>query len=272
MSSPSDALLPESIASIGGGQMAEAILRGLIASGLAPGAALVADPDPKRREFLAKELGVRTTADNREAARNAEVVLLAVKPGQLEAATAGLLDVAQPLYLSILAGRSLHDLEAAVGPRVARAMPNTPALVRAGVSALAPHPSLSPAETDRLAAILSAVGQVVSVPEAALDAVTGLSGSGPAYVYLVIEALTDAGIREGLPAATAKLLASETVAGAAKMVRDTGEHPAVLRQKVMSPGGTTAAGVAALEQAGLRSALLAAVSAATRRSRELASS
>lgn len=154
--------------------------------------------------------------------------------------------------------------------RVVRAMPNTPALIGAGISALASDSGAGAEDLERAGVVLGAVGDVVRVPERLLDAVTGLSGSGPAYVYLFIEALCEAGIREGLPASVARDLAVQTVVGAASMVRETGEHPALLRERVTSPGGTTAAGLAALEQGGLRAALLAAVEAATARSRELA--
>jgi pyrroline-5-carboxylate reductase len=150
-------------------------------------------------------------------------------------------------------------------------MPNTPALVSAGISAICGAPDLPAADLDRAEAVLSAVGRVVRVPEALLDAVTGVSGSGPAYVFLFIEALAEAAVREGLPPAIARELALETVLGSARLARDTGEPPEVLRQRVTSPGGTTVAGIAALEAGGLRAAIAAAVRAATARSRELGS-
>jgi pyrroline-5-carboxylate reductase len=148
-------------------------------------------------------------------------------------------------------------------------MPNTPALIGAGITAVASDSGAEPADLERACAVLRAIGEVVQVPEAALDAVTGLSGSGPAYVFLFIEALTEAGVREGLSSATARALALETVLGAARLAAESGEHPAVLRERVTSPGGTTIAGLAALEDGGFRAALFAAVRAATQRSREL---
>jgi pyrroline-5-carboxylate reductase len=262
-------MLPERIGAIGGGNMGEAFLRGLIRAGAKPEKLLAADPDPARRSALERDLGVRTTASNADVASASELVLLAVKPDKLESAAQGLPREGGPLYLSVLAGRTLASLRRALGPRVARAMPNTPALIGAGVSALAVPADLSDTDARRAEAVLRAVGEVVRVPETALDAVTGLSGSGPAYVYLFIEALVDAGVREGLPAATARQLAAATAVGAARMVAESSDHPAQLRQRVTSPAGTTAAGLAALEQAGFRAALLAAVRAATARAKEL---
>ena len=261
--------LPERVGAIGAGNMGEAFLRGLLRAGLEPERLIASEPDARKREKLEGELGIRTTTRNEEVARNADLVIVAVKPDQLEAATRELPRTGGPLYLSILAGRTLRSLERCLGPRVVRAMPNTPALIGQGVSALAVPAGIADADVHSAEAVLGAVGDVVRVSESALDAVTGLSGSGPAYVYLLIEALADAGVREGLPGATARRLAAATVAGAARMVAESGEHPAILRERVTSPGGTTAAGLAALEQGGMRAALLAAVRAATSRSREL---
>jgi len=263
--------LPKRVATIGAGQMAEAILRGLLQAGMEPGQLVASDPDAGRRAHLQRELGIEVLADNHVAASQAEIAVLAVKPYQLEAVAGLLPQDPGPLYLSILAGRSLDDLRRQLGPRVARAMPNTPALIGAGVSALAVPDTLEASERERLEAVLKAIGRVVLVAEPALDAVTGVSGSGPAYVYLMIESLTDAGVREGLPADVARTLAAETLCGAARMVLETGEHPALLRERVMSPGGTTAAGIAALERAGLRAAVHEAVHAAAARSREISS-
>lgn len=261
---------PESVGTIGGGNMAEAILRGLLRAGHDPARLCASDPVPERREHLARELGIRTTDSNPQVASEAEVVVLAVKPQQLEAALGGL-PAHGPLYLSIAAGTPAQKIRGWLGARarVVRAMPNTPALIGAGISAIASD-GAEAEDLDRAEAVLRAVGEVVRVPEALLDAVTGLSGSGPAYVYLFIEALCEAGVRQGLPDDVAHELAVHTVVGAASMVRDTGEPPALLRERVTSPGGTTVAGLAALEQAGLRDALLEAVAAATARSKELA--
>lgn len=263
--------LPKTVGTIGAGNMAEAILAGLLRAGLAPEQLIASDPDAARRERVQSRLGVRTTARNADVAEAAELAVLAVKPAHVAAAARDLPRERGPVYVSIVAGTTLARLRALLGPaaRVIRAMPNTPALIGAGITALAEDPESDPHDLDRAAAVLRAVGEVVRVPEPLLDPVTGLSGSGPAYVYLFIEALTEGGIREGLPAAIARQLAVETVAGAARLVREAAEHPAVLRERVTSPGGTTAAGLAALERGGLRAALLEAVRAASARSREL---
>jgi pyrroline-5-carboxylate reductase len=262
--------LPKTVGTIGAGNMAEAILRGLIRAGMAPESLSAADPDAARRRVIAA-LGVRVTASNAEVAHASELVVLAVKPQQLEASAASLPRDGGPLYLSIVAGATTAALRhlLGAGSRIVRSMPNTPALIGAGITAVASDSGAEPADLERACVVLRAVGQVVQVPESALDAVTGLSGSGPAYVFLFIEALTEAGEREGLSSATARALALETVLGAARLASESGEHPALLRERVTSPGGTTIAGLAALEDGGFRAALFAAVRAATQRSREL---
>ena len=265
--------LPRSVGTIGAGNMAEAILRGLLRAGMAPDALHAADPAVERRQRM-RELGVRATESNLEVVQASELVVLAVKPQQLEAAAATLPRDGGTLYLSIVAGATsaaLHRLLGA-GARVVRSMPNTPALIGAGITAVASDTGAEPADLERACAVLRAVGAVVQVPESALDAVTGLSGSGPAYVYAFIEALTEAGVREGLPVATARALSLETVHGAARLALDSGEDPARLRERVTSPGGTTVAGLAALEHGGFRAAILAAVRAATARSKALGKS
>jgi pyrroline-5-carboxylate reductase len=262
--------LPRAIGAIGGGQMAEAFLRGLIAGGHPPAELIAADPQPARRAHLQSELGIRVTADNAEVAARVDLALLSFKPGQLETAARGL--DTRPLFVSILAGRTLADLRGVLGPkaRVIRAMPNTAALIGEAASALAAPPELAEADVELAEALLRKVGDVVRVAEPLLDGVTALSGSGPAYAYVFLEALTDAGVREGLDAATARRLATQTLFGAAGMARRTGEHPALLRERVTSPGGTTIAGLAALDAGGFRAAILAAVGAAAERSRTLA--
>jgi pyrroline-5-carboxylate reductase len=261
----------ESVGTIGAGNMAEAILVGLVRSGLRPGALLASDPDAGRREHVSTQLGVRTTTDNAEVARACDLVVLAVKPQHLESAAATLPRDASPLYLSIVAGVPVARLAELLGPqaRIARSMPNTPALISAGISALAGAPGLTNDDLERAEQVLAAVGRVVRVPEPLLDAVTGLSGSGPAYVYLFIEALTEGGVREGLPPDVAHELAVETVLGAARLVRESGDPPALLRERVSSAGGTTLAGLAALESAGFQRAICDAIAAATARSKEL---
>ena len=262
--------LPKSVGTIGAGNMAEAILRGLLRAGLSGEQLCAADPDPERRRVV-RELGVHACESNAEVAQRAEVVVLAVKPQQLERAAHTLPRDGGPLYLSIVAGATTAALRRMLGAgaRIVRSMPNTPALVGAGISAVASDGGAEPADVERACAVLRKVGEVVQVPESALDAVTGLSGSGPAYVFLFVEALTEAGVREGLGTEVARALALETVYGAGRLARETGEHPAILRERVTSPGGTTSAGLAALESGGFRAALLAAVRAATQRSREL---
>jgi pyrroline-5-carboxylate reductase len=261
----------KSVAFVGGGNMAEAIARGLLAAGMRPEQLRAADPLESRRSWLASQLGIRTSAENAAVLEGADVAVLAVKPQHLGAALASLPPTTRPLFLSIVAGATLASLRAQLGAdaRVLRSMPNTPALIGAGIAALAVEPGADAADLARGEAVLGAVGRVVRVPESLMDAVTGLSGSGPAYVYLFIEALADAGLREGLPLATARELATWTALGAARMLAESGESPAALRERVTSPGGTTIAGLAALEEAGVRSAIFAAVRAATQRSREL---
>ncbi|NRA03501.1 MAG: pyrroline-5-carboxylate reductase [Myxococcales bacterium] len=266
-----DRRLPARVSSVGAGNMAEAILRGLIRAGADPDGLSAADPLPERRELLSRELGISTTASNAEVVRNADLVLLAVKPVSLAEATAELPGAPGPIYLSIVAGATLETLAQLLGPRarVVRAMPNTPALIGAGISAICGSTGLPPEDLDRAEAVLAAVGRVLRVPETQLDAVTGLSGSGPAYVYRFVEALTAAGVHQGLAPAQARELAVETVCGAAGMLQETGEDPAVLRARVSSPGGTTLAGLSALETGGFADLVSEAVEAATRRSREL---
>jgi pyrroline-5-carboxylate reductase len=261
--------LPKSVGFVGAGNMAEAIIRGLLAAGLPAAQITAADPVESRRAALAGTLGVRTTDDNAAAAA-AAVTVLSVKPQHLASACATL-PASGGLFLSIVAGATSATLreQLGAGARIARCMPNTPALIGAGITALASDTGVVEADLELAEAVLRAVGRVVRVPEAQLDAVTGLSGSGPAYVYLIIEALTEAGVREGLPAPVARELATHTLLGAARMVDESGEPPAVLRERVSSPGRTTIAGLAALERGGLRAALFEAVRAATSRSREL---
>ena len=253
---------------IGGGVMGEAILSRLITEKVyAADAVVVSDPQPQRREKLQQQYQVQVTAHNQTAAQ-APVLLLAVKPQILDLAVADL-DAAN-LVISILAGVSLSRLEAAFpGQPVVRAMPNTPATVGAGMTAIAPGKMVEPQHLDQSRAIFEAVGQVVEVPESLMDAVTGLSGSGPAYVAIMIEALADGGVAAGLPRTVARQLALQTVLGTAQLLHHSELHPAELKDKVTSPGGTTIAGVAQLELAGFRAALIEAVRAATERSQEL---
>ncbi len=260
---------------LGAGAMGEALIGGMRASGVAPERLRAADPDPRRRERVGAQLGIETTADNAEVVRQSDVVIVAVKPGLVEAVLGDLADAAaaqQPLWISIAAGVSLARLEGALpaGARVVRAMPNTPALVRAAATAFVANANATAADREVARALFECVGLVWEADaERQLDAVTGLSGSGPAYVFLFLEALGDAGVRAGLPRDAAYRLAFQTTLGAAKLALESGEHPGALKDRVTSPGGTTIAGVAELERAGFRAALMAAVDAAARRSREL---
>lgn len=254
--------------------MGSAFAKGLIAAGLVDAASLtMADIDAARLGTLASELGVNTTSDNASAVRGADVVLLAVKPGLVPTVLSGVSGEikAGQLIVSIAAGVKLQSIESALpeGASVVRAMPNTPSQIGAGATGFSRGKAVTDDQAGVARTIFDAVGISVEVPEKSLDAVTGLSGSGPAYVYLMIEALSDAGVRVGLTRAVSIKLAAQTVMGAARMVLETGEHPAHLKDRVTSPGGTTIAGIDALESAGFRSALINAVKAATKRSEEL---
>lgn len=267
---------------IGGGVMGEALLSRLIAQKIyQPSDVIVSEPQAQRREVLQQQYGVEVTGDNSQAAQVTEVLLLAVKPQILDTiisdlAALSLGDSTNPdsevIIISILAGVPLSKLESAFLHRpVIRVMPNTPATVGAGISAIASGQAVKPDHLKLAQQILAAVGEVVEVPEYLMDAVTGLSGSGPAYVALMVEALSDGGVAAGLPRAIASKLALQTVLGTAELLQQTGMHPAELKDRVTSPGGTTIAGVGTLEQAAFRSALIEAVKAACQRSKELGS-
>jgi pyrroline-5-carboxylate reductase len=253
--------------------MARALAGGLVNAGLVkPEQIIAADPvADARQQLLSQTPGSKGAPSNRELVEQSDVVVLSVKPQHLAAATSGLSPVANgKLVVSILAGVRLAKLaDALPGARLVRVMPNTPALVGQGASAFAVGPNATNADGELVSALLSAVGRAIRVDECLLDAVTGLSGSGPAFVYVAIEALADGGVRMGLPREIALALAAQTVKGAAEMVLATGDHPAVLKDRVASPGGTTIAGLQELENGGLRAALIAAVEAATHRSMEL---
>ena len=256
---------------VGGGRMGTALVGGLVAGGWDAGSVAVVEADADRRTALAEILpGVMVTATPMAA----DGAVVAVKPGDGEAACRALASTGTSRVLSIMAGVLLERLEDWLGPTVAvvRAMPNTPALVGARVSALAGGRGAGEADVAWAEEILSAVGRVVRMAEVSLDAATGLSGSGPAYVFLVAEALIDAGVGVGLDPEVSRTLAIGTLAGAARLLVETGENPVALRSQVTSPGGTTEAGVAKLEANGLRRAFDEAVTAATERSREMSRS
>ena len=255
------------LAVVGGGKMGAALVSGLLASGWAKAEELlVVEPVADRRDELAAAHPGLAVA---EGASPAEGAVLAVKPGDVEAACRALAGTGR--VLSIAAGVRLSKLESWLpeGTAVVRAMPNTPALVGCGAAAIAAG---SAADDDTMAwaeEVLAAVGKVERVGEALLDAVTGLSGSGPAYVFLVAEALIDAGVAAGLPRAVSESLTVQTLLGSARLLAESGERAESLRAAVTSPGGTTAAGLGALEARAVRAAFLEAVAAATRRSEEL---
>jgi pyrroline-5-carboxylate reductase len=255
---------------IGGGRMGGALLEGLLAAGWAePSDLAVVEVDPAARDELAQRHPQLLVRDRPVTAADA---LVAVKPHLVAEVCRSLATVGAGRVLSIAAGVTLAVLEAELPPGtpVVRAMPNTPALVGAGAAALTGGTAAGPADVEWSAGILRAVGEVVVVPESQLDAVTGLSGSGPAYVLLFLEALVDAGVTSGLPRPAAESLARATLLGTARLVVETGASPTELRAGVTTPGGTTAAGIRVLEQRALRAAVIDAVAAATERSRQLA--
>lgn len=256
---------------IGAGQMARALASGFVAGKLVDSARVVAaDPFPEAgQQFTQSVPGSRVLASNAAVVAEADVIVLAVKPQMIADVMAELAST-DKLFVSIIAGTPLATLSAGLKTaRIIRVMPNTPCLVGAGAAAYALDSGATPADGDLVGKLLSSVGIAFELSERLLDAVTGLSGSGPAYVYTMIEALSDGGVRAGLARPTAAALAAQTVLGAAQMVVSTGEHPGVLKDRVTSPGGTTIAGLQVLERHGVRSALIDAVEAATNRSQEL---
>jgi pyrroline-5-carboxylate reductase len=264
----------QTVAFIGAGNMAGALIRGLIGTGTVPADRIVAaDPDRARLDALGSELGVRTAEDNAQALRSADVVVLATKPQVFPSVLPALGASLRPdaLVVSIAAGISTKIIEGSLpaGARVVRTMPNTPALVGVGATAIAGGKHATDADLALVETLFQSVGLCVRVPESQIDAVTGLSGSGPAYVFAMIEALRDAGVREGLSEETSLQLAAQTVLGAARLLFEQNEPPETLRERVTSPGGTTRAGLDALEASGFAEVLAGAVRAATRRSNEL---
>lgn len=263
----------DTVACIGVGAMGEALVGGILQAGLVDKRdVFVADADESRRHRVAEAYGV-VAASNRDAAAQAKTVIVAVKPAIVPAILKEIGGVLRPdaCVVSIAAGVPLSTVESRLpsGAAAIRAMPNTPCLVRAGAIALAAGAHATDAHVRRAKALFEAVGTVVTVAEELMDAVTGLSGSGPAYAYMFIEALADGGVHAGLPRDVAMQLAAQTVLGAARMVLETGRHPGELKDMVTSPAGTTIAGVKVLEEHGLRAAGIRAVDAASRRSREL---
>lgn len=266
-------MLEQRIGCLGYGNMGQAILEGLIAAGYAPERAIVCDPDPGRREAAAQR-GVPLAESPAALAEDAEILLLAVKPQQMQEA----LDAARPamhggaLYISIAAGLPLRWFEERLPPqaRVVRVMPNTPSLVGAGAAGIAGGAHAAPEDLEAARMIFESVGVAAIVPESQLDAVTALSGSGPAYCFLLAECLATAAEKEGLAPEVAARLAAQTLYGAGRLLAESGEDPATLRGRVTSKGGTTEAAIRALQDRGFPEAVAAAVAAAAKRSRELA--
>jgi pyrroline-5-carboxylate reductase len=267
-------LASHTIGFIGAGNMAEALIRGLVRGGHVPASRIAASaPRKERLDELRSAYGIDVTTHNREVVQRCGLLVLSVKPQIVDKVLREVGDQIKPgtLLVSIAAGIDTETLEESVpdGVRVVRAMPNTPALVGAGATAVSPGKHASEADLATARALFEAVGIAVELDESHLDAVTGLSGSGPAYIFLILEALADAGVKVGLSRRDAQLLAAQTVMGSAKLLLETDEHPGRLKDMVTSPGGTAIAGLHTLEQGGLRTTLINAVETATKRAREL---
>jgi pyrroline-5-carboxylate reductase len=264
----------KNIAVIGAGHMAGALIGGMIRSKLVLAPRIIASRrGADALAELQKKWGVRTTTDNRKAAAGADIIILAVKPQMARKVMEELAGTVRPdqLVISVMAGVTTAAISKALrvdGP-VVRAMPNTPCQVDAGATAIAAGAFAGEKDLKRAEAVFASVGLVVTLPEAALDAVTGLSGSGPVYIYMAIEAMIDGGVKMGIPRQVAAKLAAQTVYGAAKLVLETGKHPAVLKDEVTTPGGTAITAIHVLESKGLRSVLIDGIEAATKRSQEL---
>lgn len=262
------------LAFVGGGNMAQAMVAGLVAEGYAASRMRVAEPDNQKRQEMFQKFGVSIFDENRAAVSPANVIVLAVKPGIVAAVLEEIAPVLEPsaLVISIAAGVTLATLSRALlpGQPIVRAMPNTPALIREGITVMVANPNVGEDHRTLANGVLASIGEVIEVTqETLLDGVTALSGSGPAYVYLMLEALSDGGVACGLPRPLADRLAAKTLMGSAKLVLDSGKHPGELKNQVTSPSGTTIAGIIELERAGVRGALINAVLAAWKRSRKL---
>lgn len=263
------------IAVIGAGNIGQALMGGLLrGGGVAPDQIRATRRNPDGLHAVEERFpGIHLGVDNEAAVRDASIIILAIKPQTVRSVLASLIGTLprDVVFISTLAGITTDVIVDILNKDIAvvRAMPNTPALVDEGATAIAAGRFANEAHLELARKIFEAVGKVEVVPEYLMDAVTGLSGSGPAYIYMVIEALTDGGVKQGLPRPTALRLAAQTVLGAAKLVIETGRHPAILRDEVTTPGGTAIAAVAELESHGLRTMLINAVATATRRSQEL---
>lgn len=267
-------MINEKLGFIGIGNMGEALIRGIIASRLiTPSLIYASDVDKRKLEKLTNELGINAFENNQALTKECDIILLAVKPDIVKVVLPQISEnVLSPKWIiSIAAGVSTSVIEGYLpsGTAVVRVMPNTPALVNEGMSAISAGAYADDVHLEKAKKIFDAVGKTIIVQEKLMDVVTALSGSGPAYVFLIIEALADAGVQLGLNRQDASLMATQTVLGASKMLLETNEHPAILKNRVTSPGGTTAAGLYELEKNGVRSAIISAVISATNRSKEL---
>ncbi len=264
----------ESVAILGGGVMGETLISGLLRAGWSPGEVVVSERRAERAAELADRYGIRT-ATNTEAAGGSDTVVLVVKPQDIAGLLAEIAPAMRPdaLVVCIAAGITTAFVEERLpdGVAVVRVMPNTPALVDEGMAALSPGKHCDEAHLARARALLEATGKVVEVAEYHQDAITAISGSGPAYIFYVVEAMIEAGVLLGLPRATATELVVQTLYGAATMLKETGQHPTVLREQVSSPAGTTMAALRQLDDHKVRAAFLTAMEAARDRSRELSS-
>jgi len=259
---------------IGGGNMAEALVKGLLSGlGVTPQQIIATDVVPERRTYMQTTYGITASVDNKHAVQESTVVVLAVKPQIMPMILEEIAPVvnSEKLVISIAAGITLQTLQRALGDsrRVVRVMPNTPALVLAGAAGISPGQAATAQDVALVERIFNAVGRAMVVSDEMMDVVTGLSGSGPAFIFALIEGLSDGGVLMGLARQTATLLAAQTVLGAAKMVLETGKHPGELKDMVTSPAGTTIAGMQALESGGLRGLMMEAVRRATERSEAL---
>ncbi len=256
---------------IGAGNMASALLKGMLHSKVVlPKDAMISDKDSEKLTAWS-ELGVATSTDNKEVEQFADLIIFAVKPNLMERVLGQMAGSRDKLYVSIAAGVSIHFLESALGEdkKIVRTMPNTPAMVGCGMTVLSPNRNVTKEEEAQVLSLFESVGAALVMPEKELEIATALHGSSPAYVYMMIEAMADAGVRYGLTKANALKLAAKAVEGSGKMVLETGIHPAALRDHVCSPGGTTIAAVCELERTGFRTSVQSAIDACVERNNQM---